>query len=228
LITAHRTAVEQWRIGQLNLVRQVSAQVANAVEVDELAKRVTKLIQESFHYYYVAVFTIDIGRDILRFRAGAKVTGGNQEKTTPVLEIELGQGLIGHVAQSGEEVLCSDVGAEPRYRFLSGLPETKSEIVLPLKIEDRILGVLDVQSDHLAAFHPNDLLVLRALADNIAVAIEGARLYSALQRRADQLDIIAEVSKKATSELGQINGRCCRADHRAIWLFSCTSLYSAP
>ena len=208
LVTAHRVAVERWRIGQLNLVRQVGRQVANVMDVDELAKRVTKLIQESFHYYYVAVFTIDIGRDILCFRSGAKETSRSYRKATPALEIEMGRGLIGHVALSGEEVLCSDVAAEPRYRYLSGLPETKSEIVLPLKIEDRILGVLDVQSDRLNAFHPNDLLVLRALADNIALAIEGARLYSALRRRADQLDLIAEVSKKATStlNLGKLMG----------------------
>lgn len=201
LVTAHRIAVEHWRIGQLSLVRQVGTQIANVMDVDELAKRVTKLIQETFRYYYVAVFTIDVGRNVLCFRSGARAPRRGRRKATPSLEIEMGQGLIGHVAQIGEEVLCPDVEAEPRYRFLSGLPETKSEIVLPLKIEDRVLGVLDVQSDRLNAFHPNDLLVLRALADNIAIAIEGARLYSALRRRADQLNVIAEVSKQATSTL---------------------------
>jgi len=201
LVTAHRVAVEHWRIGQLNLVRQVGRQIANVMDVDELAKRVTKLIQKTFHYYYVVLFTIDDGRDILHFRSGARAPRKGRKKTSPTLEIELGQGLIGQVASSGEEVLCPDVGSEPLYQFLSGLPETKSEIVLPLKIGDRVLGVLDVQSDRLNDLHPNDLLVLRALADNIALAIEGARLYSALRRRADQLDVIAEVSKKATSTL---------------------------
>jgi len=201
LVAAHRVAVEHWRIGQLNLVRQVGSQIANVMDVDELAKRVTKLIQKAFHYYYVALFTVDTGRDILHFRSGARAPRQGRKKASPALEIELGQGLIGHAAQSGEEILCPDVETEPLYRFLSGLPETKSEIVLPLKIEDRILGILDVQSDRLNDFHPNDLLVLHALADNIALAIEGARLYSALRRRADQLDLIAEVSKKATLTL---------------------------
>jgi len=201
LVTGHRVAVEQWRIGQLSLVRQVSAQIANVMDIDELAKRVTKLIQATFHYYYVALFTVDTGLDILRFRSGARAPRKGRKKATPKMEIKLGQGLIGNVAKNGEEMVCPDVEAEPLYRFLSGLPETKSEIVLPLKIEDRILGILDVQSDRLNAFHPNDLLVLRALADNIAIAIEGARLYSALQRRANQLDVVAEVSKKATSTL---------------------------
>jgi phosphoserine phosphatase RsbU/P len=70
-----------------------------------------------------------------------------------------------------------------------------------LKIEDRVLGVLDVQSDQAHAFHPNDLLILEALADTIARAVEGARLYNDLRHRADQLTLIAEVSKSVSSSL---------------------------
>ena len=87
------------------------------------------------------------------------------------------------------------------YRFIDSLPETCSEVVLPLKIEERVLGVLDVQSDQPHAFHPNDLLILGALADTIARAVEGARLYSDLRRRADQLALVAEVSKSVSSSL---------------------------
>ena len=201
LATSHRMAVEQWRVGQLKLVRQVGRQVANAVDVDELTLRITKLIQETFHYYYVAIFTTDKGKDILRFRAGAKEKGEENENSPTTLDIKMGEGLIGHVAQSGEEVLSSNVETESRYKFIAGLPETKSEIVFPLKIENHILGVLDVQSNRLDAFHPNDLLVLHALADNIAIAIQGARLYKSLEKRADQLALIAKVSKKAASTL---------------------------
>ncbi len=81
--------------------------------------------------------------------------------------MELGQGLVGQAAASGERVLVDDVQNDPRYRFIDVLPETRSEVVLPLKIEERVLGVLDVQSDQLHAFHPNDLLILEALADTI-------------------------------------------------------------
>jgi sigma-B regulation protein RsbU (phosphoserine phosphatase) len=97
--------------------------------------------------------------------------------------------------------VCDDVQSDPRYRFIDSLPETKSEVVIPLKIEDRVLGVLDVQSNHKKAFHPNDLLILHALADNIARAVESARLYSSLRRRADQLTLVSEVSKSVTSTL---------------------------
>ena len=125
----------------------------------------------------------------------------------------MGDGLIGSVAQTGEEAITNDVHIEPRFRFLVLLPETQSEAVLPLKIEGQILGVLDVQSDRLGAFHPNDLLVLRALADTIAIAINGVRLYGELQTRAEHLEMVAEVSNDITSILN--------LDELLIkWLFS--------
>jgi sigma-B regulation protein RsbU (phosphoserine phosphatase) len=115
--------------------------------------------------------------------------------------VEFGQGLIGEAALHGQQIVCDDVRADARYRFIDSLPETKSEVIIPLKIEGRVLGVLDVQSNQLNAFHPNDLLILNALADNIAQAVQGARLYSGLRRRADQLMLVSEVSKSVTSTL---------------------------
>lgn len=201
LYAAHRVEVERFRLGQLNLVREVSAQIANVLDVNELARRVTELIQKTFNYYYVAIFTLQPGASSLRFRSSASAPRKGKKKASIALEVELGQGLIGEAAQKGTQIKCDDVFSAPHYRFIDSLPETRSEVVLPLKIEDRVLGVLDVQSDRLKAFHPNDLLILGALADNIARAVESARLYSDLRRRANQLDLIAEVSKSVTSTL---------------------------
>ena len=201
LFASHRVAVERFRLNQINLVREVSAQIANVMDVDELTKRVTGLIQKTFHYYYVGIFTLDKNTKKLRFRSGASAPRKGRRKARGFLEVELGQGLIGQSAQSGERIVVDDVQVDERYRYISNLPETKSEVVLPLKIEKRVLGVLDVQSDQLHAFHPNDLLILDALAANIARAVEGAQLYSDLRRRADQLALIAEVSDAVTSSL---------------------------
>ena len=205
LVASHRVAVERFRLNQLNLVGEVSAQIANVMDLDELARRVTELIQETFHYYYVAIFTMQEGFTSLRFRSSAmpKAPAKVTQNRTPViaLEVEVGQGLIGQVAASGERILVSDVKEDTRYRFIASLPETRSEVVLPLKIGARVLGVLDVQSDQPNAFHPNDLLILGALSDTIAQAVEGARLYSNLRRRADQLTLVAEVSKSVSSSL---------------------------
>jgi sigma-B regulation protein RsbU (phosphoserine phosphatase) len=201
LSAAHRAEVEQFRLRQLNLVRNVSAQIANVLNVDELSKRVTQLIQTTFNFYYVAIFTLTPDSNALRFRSSAVAPRKGRKKASIALEVELGQGLIGEVVRSGEQIVCDDVLKDKRYRYIDSLPETRSEVVIPLKIEDRMLGVLDVQSNQPHAFHPNDLLILNALADNIARAVEGARLYSGLRRRADQLTLVSEVSKSVTSTL---------------------------
>ncbi len=201
LYASHRVEVERFRLGQLNLVRQVSAQIANVLNVDELARRVAELIQKTFNYYYVGIFTIRSGTKNLRFRSSASATRRGKKKMAIALDVEIGQGLIGEVAEFGERIVASDVRADDRFQFSDRLPETRSEAVIPLKIEDRILGVLDIQSNRASAFHPNDLLLLESLADNIARAVEGARLYSDVRRRADQLSLIAEVSRSVTSTL---------------------------
>jgi serine phosphatase RsbU (regulator of sigma subunit)/putative methionine-R-sulfoxide reductase with GAF domain len=197
LAASHRFAVEQWRIEQLTLVRRVSAQIASVLDLDRLTRRVTKLIQSTFSYYYVAIFTLEKGRPDLEFRSSA----GQVRARARRLKVRLGEGLIGAVAAAGEEAVANDVETEPRFKFIDSLPETRSEAVLPLKIEDQVLGVLDVQSDQLGAFHPNDLLVLRALADAIATAVNAALLYGELQARAEHLAMVAEVSDDITSTL---------------------------
>ena len=201
LYASHRVEVERFRLGQLNLVREVSSQIASVLQTDELARRVTELIQKTFHYYYVAIFTLQPGASRLRFRSSASVLRKGGERTPLALEVALGQGLIGEAAASGERIIAGDVRRDPRYRHVAPLAETRSEVVIPLKLEERVLGVLDVQSDRLNAFHPNDLLLLQALADNISRAVESARLYSDLRRRAEQLTLVAEVSRSVNSTL---------------------------
>jgi serine phosphatase RsbU (regulator of sigma subunit)/putative methionine-R-sulfoxide reductase with GAF domain len=202
-----RIAVEQWRIEQLNLVRKVSAQIVDILDLDELVRRLTQLIQQTFQYYYVAIFTLEPTQKILKFRSSAGQVGFKRKRrSSPVLEVEVGQGLIGLVALTGEEIISNDIHKEPRFKFIASLPETMSEVVLPLKIEDKILGVLDIQSNEATAFHPNDLLVLRALAANISIAVEGAHLYGDLQKHAHHLALVAEVSRDITSilDLGEL------------------------
>lgn len=201
LFASHRVAVERFRMSQLNLVRDVSAQIANVMDVDELTQRVAELIQKTFHYYYVGIFTLEPDSQVLRFRSSASAPRKGRRKKGLALEVELGQGLIGQAAQSGERIAVDNVQSDSRYRLIPSLPGTKSEIVLPLKIEDRVFGVLDVQSDQKHGFHPNDILVLDTLAANVARAVEGAHLYSNLRRRADQLAVISEVSDRVTSTL---------------------------
>jgi len=203
LQAGRQVAVERWRLDQLSLVRSVSAEVANVLDLDELARRVVTLVLRTFGYYYAALFTLEPDEETLlcRASAGATQTGEEEDQRSPTPSVRIGQGIVGHVAQTGEEILAGDVSRDPHYRYVDVLPETRSEAALPLKIEDRILGVLDVQSDEPDRFDETDVLVLRALADQIAIAVEDARLYSALRRHADQLSAVTEVSRAVASVL---------------------------
>ncbi|MCX7608998.1 MAG: GAF domain-containing protein, partial [Anaerolineales bacterium] len=201
LYSAHRFIVEQWRLEQLTLVRTVSAQLVNILDLKSLARRVSRLILETFHYYYVAIFTLEPGSEYLSFLSSASAQEKRGVRSARLTRIRPGEGLIGTVALTGEEIVSNNVDQEPRFRFIERLPGTRSEVVLPLKIESHILGVLDIQSDQENAFHPNDLLVLRSLADTIAVAINHIRLYADLKRRAEQLDIVAAVSEQIVTVL---------------------------
>ncbi|MGC1378917.1 MAG: GAF domain-containing protein [Anaerolineales bacterium] len=199
LFAWHLEVLDRWRLGQLGLVRTVSAQIANEPDLDELARRVTRLIRSTFKYYYVAIFTLERSQTVLTFRSSA---GGAESHIRPLgFSVELGQGLVGNAAAGGEQILVNDVRAEPRFRYVDSLPETQSEVAIPLKVEERVVGVLDLQSEELNAFHPRDLLVLRALADNIAIAVEGAQLYNDLRHQAERLKVVSEVSKQITSIL---------------------------
>jgi sigma-B regulation protein RsbU (phosphoserine phosphatase) len=199
LRVSQQSALKNWRSGQLALVRQVSSQIANITDLDELCERITALIQETFQYYEVAIFTLEEGQEELCLRSSTRHS--NPVKNTPVYKVKVGEGLIGLVAQLGKEIVAPDVDQDPRYRYFDTLPETQSEATLPIKLENHILGVLDVQSDQLDAFHEHDILVLQALADNIALAVEGAHLYGNLQRRAEQIGAMVEVSHALTSIL---------------------------
>ncbi|NMC80510.1 MAG: GAF domain-containing protein, partial [Chloroflexi bacterium] len=199
LQNTRQVALKNWRYEQLALVRSVSAQISNVLDLDELCRRVTRLIQDTFDYYYVVIFTMDAQQQRLSFRASAS----QNDVQTPlsILSLPLGEGITGTVALTAEEMLARDVAQEPHYRYVDTLSETRSEFAVPLKIEDHVLGVLDVQSDKLDDFHDIDLMVLRALADNIALAVDGAHLYSDLQRRAEQINAVFEVSRTLTSIL---------------------------
>lgn len=199
LQVSRQAVLKNWRYEQLSLVRTVSAQIANLTDLDEICRRVTALIRETFGYYYVAIFTLDSQAQSLHQRAAA--AEDMPEGHTPLISPVYGEGIIGHVAKTGQELLVMDVSQESRFRYEEGLPQTLSEFSLPLKIENRVLGVLDVQSDQVEGFHEIDALVLRSLADNIARAVEGAQLYSALQQRIEYISAVYDVSRRLNSIL---------------------------
>ncbi|MGA9399206.1 MAG: GAF domain-containing protein, partial [Anaerolineaceae bacterium] len=197
--------LKNWRYEQINLVRLVSNQIANVFDIDELAERVTRLIRDSFAFYYVGIFTLEPDRKILRLRASSASPKVKKAQVARLFTVDftVGNGMIGQAALTGREIYSPDVTEDPVFRFIDAIPETKSELSIPIKVENHIYGVLDIQSKQRDAFHSLDKMVLGALADNIAIAIENVTLYNQLQERAEQISTVGLVSKMIASILDQ-------------------------
>ncbi len=192
--------LRKWRQRQLNLVSQVTARLSQITNFDTLSSEISRLIQQTFNYYYVAVFLINDTTGRLQFKASSS----HDRTSRPEFEQEthpgfdLGEHIIGHVAKTGVEIIANEVEKESRYHAVDSLPATKAEAVIPLKIENQIFGVLDVQADIKNAFDDDDLLVLQTLANNIAIAIESIQLYQGVELKAEQLIAVSDVSRSIT------------------------------
>jgi sigma-B regulation protein RsbU (phosphoserine phosphatase) len=203
LSISRQSAVKDWRYEQLTLLRQVNLQIARQREDATVFQNVVDLIQQAFHYYFVVIYAFDPGDQKLHYRSSAGRDNAKDQFSEIGLdeEISLGKGLVGRAAKLKKEIISPNVKKDQRYHAIAGLPGTCSEACLPLMMEGRLLGVLDVQNDQLDGFHENDLVVLRILADNVAAALEGVLMVKALSHRARQLAAVTEVSRLLVSIL---------------------------
>ena len=192
-------AMAQRRARQLALIGDVSRKVAAILELEELFTQVVHLIQETFGYYHVGIFAIDPDTNELTFEAST-----NPDLCQPCVNLEMGEGIIGWVAQEGQPLLANDVSTEPRFRHEHAWPQTRAELAVPLKVEERVLGVLDVQSNETGAFSDDDLFILQTLAAQVAIAIEDARLYAAQQEEVWVTTALLQVAE-ATSKLSNLD-----------------------
>ncbi|MBN1977903.1 MAG: GAF domain-containing protein [Anaerolineae bacterium] len=172
------------RAVQLSLLNEVGSKIVAVLDLDSLLERATNLVQESFGYHHAAIFAMDREQDELAMRTKA---GSFAHLYPPDHRLKLGQGMVGWVALHGEMLLANDVNAEPHYvNLYPGVLPDGSELSVPLQIGEEIVGVLDVQSPQKNAFDENDVIVIETLADQIAVAMENARLYNALQQELEE------------------------------------------
>ena len=188
---------ERWRANQLSTLAEVTRSVVSILDLDELLTHVVDLIQEAFGYHHVQIFVIEKGARRAMFRASSGLET-NELWRRVGRSTRLGEGIIGWVLEHGETYLAPDVSRDPLYipddpRHLTDI---RSEIALPLKLEDSVLGVLDVQSNELNAFDSENQFILNALADTVASAVANARLYKQVQedaRTATELEVARNI-----------------------------------
>jgi len=165
--------VNEKRARQFSAVAQVMNAISSVQSLDELLPLITKVISEQFNIYHAGVFLLDANREKAILRAAN--SEGGQRMLTRKHSLPVGQtGIVGYVAATGQPRIALDVGADSAYFDNPDLPDTHSEIALPLRYAGQIIGVLDVQSLETDAFQPDDVNVLTTLADQVSVAINNA------------------------------------------------------
>ena len=189
---------EQRRAEQFRVISEVGRHIASILDVDELLSEIIRLLKESFGYYQVTVGLIE--GDQVVFRAGAKAGWDDPEFVPPPTTVG-GKGITAWVADTGQPLLVPDTAKEPRYLFLPDSPETRSELAVPMKTTEGVIGVLNVESDQLNAFDESDVTLLQSMANQAAIAVENARLYEDTKRRLAQVIALQETTRAVASTL---------------------------
>jgi GAF domain-containing protein/HAMP domain-containing protein len=167
----------QQRAEELQAVSEVARAVSTEINLENLLELVTNVVSKRFGFYHVGVFLIDTVNKEAVLRAAN--SPGGKRMVARKHSLPIGQvGIVGHVAGSGEARIALDVGEDAIYFNNPDMPETRSEMALPLTVQGRIIGVLDVQSTQPGAFTSADVDTLSILADQVAIAIENARLLA--------------------------------------------------
>lgn len=178
---------------QLQTAAEVAAAATSIRDLDELLDRSVTLIKERFDLYYVGLFLIDRETDYAVLRAGTGEAGQIQIRRRHRLKVG-GQSLVGGATGDGQPRISQDVSADSEWRPNPLLPETRSELALPLQVRSRIIGALTVQSIEPSRFAPEMISILQTLADQLAVAIDNAQLLAraeARARREQRLNVIS-------------------------------------
>jgi len=182
-----RTRELERRAVQLQVAAEVASQTAAIRDLEQLLDHTVRLISDRFNFYHAGIFLIDENYAVLR----AASSEGGQRMLARHHKLAVGQvGIVGHVAEEGKPRIALDVGNDAVFFNNPDLPQTRSEMALPLQAHEHIIGVLDVQSTKAAAFTEEDIEILQVLAGQVALAIENAELHSASEESLRELDTL--------------------------------------
>jgi len=186
-LVAQRTADLARRTAQLEAAATVAREAAEIRDLDTLLNETVRLISDRFGFYHAGIFLVDDAREYAVLRAAS--SEGGQRMLARGHRLAVGKvGIVGTVAGTGKPRIALDVGADAVFFDNPDLPLTRSEMALPLRVGERVIGVLDVQSVEPAAFTEEDVAVLQTLADQIALAVENARLLEESRRALEELE----------------------------------------
>lgn len=190
------------QLSELAIIHQIAQRLTQLHTPDLLAQEIVKILEETLHYEFCVVLLIS--RDGARLepfalsdQAQGKIVQEQDQEPVRGLEIEMGRGITGWVAEHGQGVRLSDVSHDPRYLALR--EDIQSELCVPLRIGERVIGVINVESPRPNAYSESDQRVLETIAAQVAISINNAELFDGTRQQVTELEMLYE----SGMELGQ-------------------------
>lgn len=178
----------------LRVLAHLSQEFSSILDLDELLTKIANTVRALINYDAFSIFLVDAEFKLLRHRFSQRF----DERIT-VQNVELGNGIIGAAVQSREPIRVPDTLADPRY--ISSHPDVRSEVAVPLVSQDRVIGVMDLESNRLGFFTEDHVKALSLLAPQIASSVENARLYEELAHREQRMQDDLRAAYKLQSVL---------------------------
>lgn len=201
------------RTRQLQTVVDVSQRLTSILDLNDLMREVVHLIKERFNYYHVHIYLLGEAGDTLLMAEGYGEAGAEMKRRAHQIPLTAPKSLVARAARESKTIIVEDVHRDPDWLPNPLLPETRSEIAIPVQYGAEVVGVLDVQSDEVGGLRQEDEAVLRALANQVANAARNVRQFAATQAALERAQHLQAVyTGQAWHKLG--GDRAREYDHR--------------
>jgi len=177
------------------LLLEVADVVNTTLDLDTTLRRVAELVRKVIDYEIFGILLLNEKTQELYFRFSV----GHSREVVERIRVKVGEGVTGVAAQRAETVLVDDVTKDPRY--ISAVPNVRSELAVPLIVKNRVIGVLDIESPQPNHFTEEHKRLLTLIGSRMAVGIENARLYTRMTRQAKTLLLLNEIARELSSIL---------------------------
>ena len=194
----HLLEESQHRALQLETAAEIARDISGSLNLDELLVKAVNFIHERFDFYHAAVFLHDLQGEFTVIREATGETGAQLKRSGHKIGIG-SKSIVGYVSSKGEQLVVDNTTRDATYYANPLFPDTRSEAAFPLKVGERILGEIDVQSIHPYAFTEDKIRSLQILADQMAIAVVNTELFSETQEHLSQHRLLHHITTTAAS-----------------------------